>query len=66
MCFSDVGQTSFHHRGSPVAPQNMQQIPTMIQQNGIQPGQMQQPIYNQIQQQPLSPYNINGPQIGPR
>lgn len=60
------GQTSFRHRGDPVGQQNFQQIPGILQQNGIQQSQLQQPIYNQIQQQPLAPYNINGPQIGPR
>ena len=46
--------------------QGLPQLQQGLQQGGIQPAQLQQPIYNQMQQQPLPPYNINGPQIGPR
>ena len=61
-----VGQTSFRHRGNSMVQPGLQQMPPGLQQSGIQPAQLQQPIYNQIQQQPLPPYNSNGPQIGPR
>ena len=58
-------QTSFHHRGNPVGPQSIPQ--NMVPQNGVPPGQLQLPIYSQLSQPNiLSPYNINGPQMGPR
>ena len=59
-------QTSFLHRGSPVGQQNIPLNPNLIPQNGMQPGQLQLPIYNQLSQPALSPYNINGAQMGPR
>ena len=60
-------QTSFLHRGSPVGQQNIPLNPNLIPQNGMQPGQLQLPMYNQLSQQNiLSPYNINSAQMGQR
>ena len=57
-------QSSFRHRGNSMVQPNMQPVPQVLQQSGIPSVQLQQPIYNQIQQ-PLPGYN-SAPQLGPR
>ena len=61
--FNLIDQSSFHHRGNTLVQQNLQQrMPSVLQQGGIPPAQLQQPAYNQMQPQ-LQPY---GSQMGPR